>query len=368
MTKMTKMKTENGQCMGLTTATPLITTNGMFIIDDIYVQDGTVHKNIPGGGGMFAMLGGCVVSPTLKVSNCLKWIVDRGRDFPLDVTKTIENWGSGVQFRDDALRGTTRGWNYYKDNDFREFKYLTPKKQIGVRDWYEAFGEDQLQKVKCFHLLCSSSRCLKIMGELQKIGCGSTIFVWEPIPDLCNQEHFEEIKLILAGHHDATIVFSPNAEEGARLFNDDEPLSLEECMQYIWKFDKYMGARNICVLRCGKLGSVALSARDLESGNRTVIHLPAYHSNSPDKVIDPTGGGNSYLGGFCVGFVLTGDLYVASICGNIAAGCIIEQIGVPNFETATRKWNGLTFYERLCQYISMYKLKYVPREIYERLT
>lgn len=70
----------------------LITTNGMFIIDDIYEKDGRVHKDVPGGGGMFAMLGACIVSTSPTISRGIKWIVDKGRDFPDSLTTIITSW------------------------------------------------------------------------------------------------------------------------------------------------------------------------------------------------------------------------------------------------------------------------------------
>lgn len=345
----------------------LLTTNGMFIIDDIYTKEGFVYRDVPGGGGMYAILGGCVVSLNTDISEGLKWIIDCGADFPPNLIETIKSWDSGAVFRHDCSRKTTKGWNYYRENDFRDFKYLTPKKQIRVTDWCECFGERQLQEMKCLHLLCSSERCIDIIEELEAKNCKNGAYVWEPIPDLCNKEHFDQIKSIVQRECGPTIVFSPNAEEGARIFGDDEPLTLDECKAYILKFDKFIADQNVCVLRCGKLGSVSLGRRDGVTGRRTIAHLPAYHFNTSDKVVDPTGGGNSFLGGFCVGYSLTKDLYIANICGNIAAGCIIEQIGIPKFDSTERSWNGLTFYQRLEYYIKNYHLDFDIEKVYEQL-
>lgn len=90
--------------------------------------------------------------------------------------------------------------------------------------------------------------------------------------------------------------------------------------------------------------------------------MPAYHFNNPAKVVDPTGGGNSFLGGFSLGYVLShGNLKVASVSGNIAAGCAIEQLGVPKFRD--NKWNGMSYAERLSHYITEFKLPFTTEEI-----
>lgn len=303
---------------------------------------------------MYAILGGCIVSPSVEIKKKLRWIVDRGRDFPMDITKQIESWNTGVCFRDDQSRLTTRGWNFYGENEFREFKYLSKKKRIDVEDWRNEFGSEEVDHLACVHLVCSDERASSIIDEMRSYAkCEDRVYVWEPIPDLCDAQHFDGIKAVMNRHE--KVILSPNAEEGARLFGISEPTTLEECENLAKRFDSFMGPENICVLRCGKLGSVALTARRKES--RDLIHFPAYHFETPQKVIDPTGGGNTFLGGFSVGYVLTrGNVSIASICGNISAGCAIEQIGVPKLNH--EKWNGLSFEERLGIYIETYKLPY----------
>ncbi|SCV04987.1 LANO_0G16006g1_1 [Lachancea nothofagi CBS 11611] len=337
----------------------LFTTNGMFILDEIHTTQNS-FQNVIGGGGMFAMLGACIVSPNQKISKQLKWIVDRGSDFPDFVTDQIDSWQTGVVYRDDKTRLTTRAWNLYGENDYRQFKYLSEKKRIDVNDWLEKFGLDELCGIPFFHLVCSDERANSILDKLKDYDTAECrVFVWEPIPELCDKAHAEEIRKVV--NRQECVILSPNAEEGARLFGVEEPSSLQECKALLCKFDDFIADHNLCVLRCGKLGSLSLGER-ASGGKRQIIHLPAYHSQSPSKVIDPTGGGNTFLGGFSLGFVLSkGDLITASICGNIAAACSIEQLGVPQREGD--KWNGLTFRQRLDSYLRVYDLPYTVHTI-----
>lgn len=347
---------------------PLITTNGMFIIDDIIDHNGQLHKNIAGGGGMFAMLGGCIASPNSRVAQSLRWIVDCGYDFPESLKERIESWQSGVLFRIDTTRETTRGWNYYAEGDLRQFKYLNEKKSIAAADWKE-FGLKSLANIECVHLVCSAKRYSSIVNEMREMDCHPNVLVWEPIPDLCDKAHFEEISKILESNEELTLIFSPNAEECARLLGEREPVTMPETTELIWKLDKLVSNKNVCVLRCGKLGSVSLSSRDDTTGERTLSHFPAYHENDSTKVVDPTGGGNAFLGGFCVGYTATSNLEVANICGNISAGCVIEQLGVPDFDLHTQKWNGLTLSERLDRYLTKKSLTlHNSDEIYRQLS
>ena len=47
------------------------------------------------------------------------------------------------------------------------------------------------------------------------------------------------------------------------------------------------------------------------------------------EVIDPTGAGNAFCGGFLAGWVQTGNLESAGLFGVVAASFMVEQIGLP---------------------------------------
>lgn len=94
--------------------------------------------------------------------------------------------------------------------------------------------------------------------------------------------------------------------------------------------------------------------------------FPAYFSDptSDDyRVEDPTGGGNTFLGGFAAGYLnsnntnaTAGNLAKAAIYGNIAAGLAIEQVGVPQLNKDEEKWNGDSIQARLETYMSRHGL------------
>ncbi|KAI9745810.1 MAG: hypothetical protein M1818_000491 [Claussenomyces sp. TS43310] len=83
------------------------------------------------------------------------------------------------------------------------------------------------------------------------------------------------------------------------------------------------------------------------------LWLPAYHTSS-EKVVDPTGGGNAFLGGLAVGLAREHGLEAACRWGSVAASFAIEQVGAPVLDTADgeneEKWNGVSVQERLADY------------------
>ena len=82
--------------------------------------------------------------------------------------------------------------------------------------------------------------------------------------------------------------------------------------------------------------------------------FPAYydrqHENGPGpepisqgKVIDPTGTGNAFMGGFAIGLIETGDVIEAISYGTVSSSFALEQIGVPRrtvAEDGSELWNG----------------------------
>jgi sugar/nucleoside kinase (ribokinase family) len=77
--------------------------------------------------------------------------------------------------------------------------------------------------------------------------------------------------------------------------------------------------------------------------------VPAYHQD-PSKVVDPTGGGNAFLGGLAVALARGHSLEEAAIWGSVAASFAIEQVGMPLLEEGqgvSERWNGQTVDKRL---------------------
>ncbi|KAI5206957.1 Ribokinase-like protein [Aureobasidium subglaciale] len=329
-------------------------TTGMFIIDDIYpapsAADQTPFVNIPGGAGTYSALGARLLSPSPQ-SKRVGWVVDAGHDFPNSLRDTINSWDTAVLIRSrDAL--TTKGWNGYGANEHRAaFKYLTPKLRITADDL-----SPHLLTARSFHLICAPARCVDLVQTIRsrRAELGQSldrpVFIWEPVPDLCVPEELGNTIKALE-HID---VISPNHAELSDLFsvvgNADSGLVdrkvIESCSAKLLSSLSSERARRLSVVvRSGKDGCYVASS-DKQ------VWLPAYHASSPDKVVDPTGGGNGFLGGLAVGLVRTGDVIEASKWGNVAASLMIEQVGVPVLQTegGVERWNGVVVAERKQEY------------------
>ncbi|CAH6719545.1 hypothetical protein CLIB1444_02S11012 [[Candida] jaroonii] len=316
----------------------LFTSLGMFIIDDnIYPKSWNrpSELNVIGGGGSYSIVGARIIGGE-RYGKQITGIIDKGSDFPEEVEAEINNWDTGVKFRLDNSRLTTRGCNRYDENNVRHFTYLNPKKRIELDDLLQ----EDLINSKCFHLICSFDRCNELVDGIKQYNAQAKI-IYEPLPDDCIFENFEKMITVLP----KIDIFTPNLNEGSQLLNNSEPTTIEGIKEITGKYVK-LGCQRI-ILRCGPLGCYIGSPQMSK-------HLPAYHQDQKN-VIDVTGGGNSFCGGFMIGFYLTNDLVIAGILGNIASGCIIEKLAMPT--KIGNIWNGKSVEERLDWYLNHYHVE-----------
>jgi sugar/nucleoside kinase (ribokinase family) len=111
------------------------------------------------------------------------------------------------------------------------------------------------------------------------------------------------------------------------------------------------------VFRAGHEGCCVYSRNQKE-----FVWLPPFYENSP-KVIDPTGAGNAFLGGFAMGLRETADDVLAACYGSVASTFALEQIGLPILKPSqsstadgatmsSETWNGASVRARLQEYTS----------------
>ena len=161
------------------------------------------------------------------------------------------------------------------------------------------------------------------------------MFLWEPVPGVCSPNDWEDCIRSMQ----VVDVTSPNVNEAAgflgQTIDEEQPFSQfrEQLELLANRYTAKIPENGVVVFRCGKHGSLVATKSKLD-------WLPAFH-DLPQKVVDPTGGGNAFCGGFCAGWVQSGSVVSAAMYGNIAASFVIEQYGLPNLEYVTNgeKWN-----------------------------
>jgi sugar/nucleoside kinase (ribokinase family) len=178
--------------------------------------------------------------------------------------------------------------------------------------------------------------------------------VWEPVPGVCTPGDMETcikaLKLV--------DVVSPNHAELASFFGgtgqkgDAVDVEAVEAYAKTW-LNSGIGhlASGSAVIRCGKEGCLVAS-------RTTTRWLPAYHQAGSAKVVDPTGGGNCFLGALALALSRGHGVETAAMWGSIAASFAIEQIGLPTMRQPGGQeawegetWNGEHVQTRLHQFV-----------------
>jgi sugar/nucleoside kinase (ribokinase family) len=276
------------------------------------------------------------------------WIVDCGSDFSVEMRSKLETWQTACLMRETPNRLTTKGLNFYGPDEHRGFKYLTPKVRLD-----ENSLTAELLASKSFHCVCSASRCIElVMGitnrRLAELNQTAPIFVWEPVPDLCTPE--ERSKIMTAAS--LVDVISPNNQELAAIFTETGQV---EATYHEEEYSKAILASGIgkdghgsIIVRCGSQGCYAASRTKSQ-------WFQAYHKQGGAKVKDPTGGGNTFLGGLAVALARGKSMEEACIWASVAASFAIEQIGMPTLtqEPEGELWNGEGAWKRVNQLRSL---------------
>ncbi|RFU24620.1 hypothetical protein B7463_g11716, partial [Scytalidium lignicola] len=383
-------------------------TLGMFIIDEIhYLPPKPPVYDILGGAGSYAALGARIFSPPPQ-SRSISWIIDKGSDFPEDLLNQVNSWETSCVIRSTPDRLTTRGWNGYDSNENRAFKYATPKLRLDATSLTET-----LLRSKSFHLICNPTRCIDLVTSILQRrkaidrNAEKPLFIWEPVPDLMTPDELLNTTNALP----YVDICSPNHSELASLMGDlgegidkktgsvDTAFVEGACEQLLGSMPLHSYA---LVIRCGGAGCYIAKnggrtrRPSIIKRKRPAIHmrggltpdidmvalfeglmdgegsfereepvidrgiemwLPPYHTNEK-KVVDPTGGGNSFLGGMAVALARGKRLEEAAGWGNIAASFAIEQVGMPTLgvdKEGNETWNGVKVDDRLQEYREMVK-------------
>lgn len=207
-------------------------------------------------------------------------------------------------------------------------------------------------------------------------------FIWEPVPGHCNPVEWTKCLEVLP----CVTVVSPNLEEFQAFLGTTMILDAagrpnlakldSECYRVLSSSSS--GNLKAIVVRMGEFGARVVSWK-------RAITVGAYHrsyqasresfeerNRESKKVVDPTGAGNAFLGGFAIGF-LEGDLSKdcfekAAVYGSVAASFAIEQVGMPiltSMSEGTEKgerWNGEFVGDRLRSYQDVPEDTYFPTE------
>ena len=274
------------------------------IIDDIVLPTGETRMGVAGGSGTHSVWGMRIWSESVGL------LASYGADCPAEILAAFDQAGIVLQRAAVNPEPTPRCWQVFEFDQHRteifrtseaDFYRLQPVLTDIPSAWQSAAG---------FHLLHEAKDIPAFARYLRNGGVGCILA--EPPPTDFVPENQEQFAAFLP----LVDVFSPNREESAQLLGFDNPDAI------VARFLE-MGAP-LVALRMGEAGSL--------------VATPAARWRIPAcsvPVVDVTGAGNSYCGGFLVGYAETGDPHIAGLYGAVSASFTIEQFGLPAIDQMT---------------------------------
>ncbi len=269
---------------------------GCIFIDDIVFPSGETRMGVLGGAVSHAAAGMMIWGQRPGVCS------SAGLDLPDAARLRLE--------RDFDLRGVAwlpqpqaRAWQIFEWDGKRTEIYRVDDVEPYLRGPEVQQTPVAYQSANAVYLIRASDS----LPDWRAMFPRATIF-WEPEQQYMVRANAASFRNALP----LVDIVSPNLLEASQVYGITDPASLVRVM-----LDD--GAR-IAVLRMGEKGSLA-GIR----GSDTMLKVPAV---PVPQIVDQTGAGNTYCGGFLVGWMATGSLSLAASYGAVAASFALEVTGV----------------------------------------
>ncbi len=271
---------------------------GSIFIDDIVFPDGRTQMDILGGAGTHAATGVWLWGERPGL------IANAGTEMPERAWKRLERDFdvSGVQFV-DVPQG--RAWQIFEWDNRRTEIFRTQTMEPF------AFFPDPIHIPESFQHPQAATILRGAVGIRKwRPFFQNSIVLWEPDSLYMQAQNRDEFKATLA----LPDMVSPNLIEAQAILGINEPEAIIRSM--------LADGAKIVALRMGERGSMAGM-----QGSDDLIYVPPVPVPS---IIDQTGAGNTYCGGFLVGWNRTRDLKTAACYGAAAASFALETFGLAN--------------------------------------
>lgn len=268
------------------------------IIDDIIFPDGRSAMGIIGGGGLHAAVGMRLWSREVVLISAV------GQDFELDSLTPYGLDGSGLLVTDLP---TPRAWQLFEEDGRRTQIFRVPDDVCYAQLVLPPSPRTIPAGLKAAHHIGrGDAHEEEMVLALKEAG---VVLSSEPIINetLTDEERASLLRCL--AHFE---IFAPSTAELPLLVDES---TVEDQLRAL----AALGPQ-VVTLRQGASGSIVY-----ERETDRFWRVPAAEAD----VVDVTGAGNAYCGGFLVGWLETGDVRRAAAMAAVSAACAIEQVGPP---------------------------------------
>lgn len=290
-------------------AIPDIVVLGNATIDDLVFCDGTTRMGQAGGNAVYTACGALLWDQ--HVGLC----VVAGHDYPIDHIAAEPLDLSGVRWVDGP---SLRNWALYEEDGscqyiFRRGRGQHERYSPGPTDIPAPYLSARYSHVAPVPFPYTVA-LLEALSETRQRG-GISI---DPDVRYCALLPADSRNVLMAG----LTFFLPSQREAALLYPG---LSVRDVLERVRADFPHVQVAAV------KLAADGCMLYDRQRDE--MYHLPAV----PAHVVDTTGAGDAFCGGFLAGHALTGDGVEAAMHGLISASFIVESYGVPRAQALRRE-------------------------------
>ncbi len=269
---------------------------GGIIIDDIVYPTGQTRMGVLGGGGVHGAAGIWLWDERPGLVAAL------GTDLPEAALRRLQ--------RDFDLQGLiqldlpqARAWQIFEWDGRRTEIFRVAECDPFAQGSTLITVPAAYYSARGLHVLCDTP----LLPNWRRL-YPDAVLLWEPLPQAMTAEGAHEMRAALR-HCD---IVSPNWLEAQQVYGQQDPEALVRAM--------LADGAPVAVLRMGEAGSMIG-----QYGHADLVKVPPVPVQT---VIDQTGAGNTYCGGFLVGWERTRDRRTAGAYGAVAASFALENTGV----------------------------------------
>jgi fructoselysine-6-P-deglycase FrlB-like protein/sugar/nucleoside kinase (ribokinase family) len=281
---------------------PQVIVVGNLTIDDVVLPDGTTRMSSVGGNSLYTALGVRLWQPRVGL------VTRRGEDFPGDLTAVLHSLGVATGGVVDIPGPTVRNWVVYETSGERHWIYRTPRersREVAVQagdlpvEWFEV-DSPPVVHITAMPLDAAEN----IVGTVRRLS-PRAIITLDTHEDYVVD--YRQRLRTLAAKVDA---FLPSRSELADLLGYDEPLRALTSLISL--------PTPIIVIKMGAEGVLVW-----DNVKRTLHSVGI--ANGP--VVDVTGAGDAFCGGFAAGLSLGYSPLESAQHGTLSASYAVADFG-----------------------------------------
>ncbi len=281
---------------------------GKIIIDDIRLTSGEIVKGLLGGGGPQGAFGARLWGHSVGILTRSGVDIEPGPKAALEsLDIDLTGWVKYEQHH------TPKGQMAYDENEYMiseasfEKRMETFMQKMGLMLQEVLPIPDTYKNPKVIHLITEYVH-EPMADEALKMKARGSIYSLEPIIDYRRWENKDD----MMAYFPKVDIVTPDWPSASGFAGSDDP-------REVLKFWSKLGP-DLVAVRNGMNGSYVW-----DKVHDKMWHIPIVSV----KAVDPTGCGNSYGGGLCVGWEKFRDAKVAGCCGTVSASYLAKTVGVP---------------------------------------